>query len=331
MFSPRLAFIGSPRTASPWLLQAVARVGTFEAVCDADAERDVARYHARWAFSDAAAMLREAPPDGVVLEKPPAERADLIKACLAAGVSVLLTGVPGSAGNCKRSDTLARLAGRVVLAAPAIQFAPAVALAKRLLDSGKFGSSLSLEIRSSRRSSTWAAKGGAECVPVDQVYEAVSLVHQLVGPIQRVYAAGHADGAMAGCAVTEAGPVVSLVLHAVGPAEFAGICLEMRSADGSVLRLDQNCRLLCGNGARMDAVHGCSLAAADPAIELGYEGLLAEFRRRLEGRLTSPGLLGGVSSAVAATEAVLASVARGRPTVPRYAGRLKQGVDQHEE
>ncbi len=57
MPSVKLAFLGPARDVSPWLLQSLGRVGTLEAICNEDAERDAARFHARWAFSDLATLL----------------------------------------------------------------------------------------------------------------------------------------------------------------------------------------------------------------------------------------------------------------------------------
>jgi predicted dehydrogenase len=317
---PRFAFVGSPRAASPWLLQALGRVGTLEAICDGEAERDVARYQARWAFSDLGALLKEAEPDGIVLEQPAAERAGVIKQCLASGVGVLLTGLPGSSPACKRLSSIASLAGRVLLAAPAIRFAPAVAVARRLLDSGKFGVPVSLAIQSSRRGAARAGPKDDGPVPVDQIFEAVDLVQHLLGPIQQVYAMAHAEGVLAANGATDGGVIVSFMFHASGAAETAGVRLELRAADGTVLRIDQDCRLACGNGSRVDAAHCISLATVDPAVELGYEGLAAEFRRHLEGGRGSPGMVGPVGAVVAASEAILASAARGRLMMPRQVG-----------
>ena len=97
---PRLAFAGSPRSVSPWLLNAISRIGVFEAICGEDAEREITRFHARWAFeNDLTAMLKEAEPEGVVLASPLPERPRLIKECLTAGASVLVIGPPGTTAS----------------------------------------------------------------------------------------------------------------------------------------------------------------------------------------------------------------------------------------
>ena len=324
MALPRFAFVGSPRTASPWLLQALSRIGTLEAVCHEHAEQDAVRYQARWAFSDARSMFAEAAPDGIIVEQPLAERLATIKDCLAAGVGVLVLGVPSSFAASKRLGTMAALAGRILLAAPAIRFAPAVAMARRLLDSGRFGTPISVILHSSRRG---AARTGPEDdgpVPADQVFEAVDLLHHLLGPIQNVFSVAHNEGGLAATAETGSGVVVSLVFHASGSAHLAGIRLELRAADGGVLLIDQNCHLVCGNGSRVDAAHGVSLAVVDPVLELGFEGLLAEFRRCLDDARPGPGFVGPVSEVLAATEAVLGSAEKRRPLMPRYEGKIAQ-------
>ncbi|HVP10675.1 MAG TPA: hypothetical protein VMV94_05735 [Phycisphaerae bacterium] len=326
MAMPRFAFVGSPRAASPWLLQSLGRIGKLEAICDEEAEREVGRYPARWAFSDLATLLKETEPDGAVVEQPAAVRAAVIKQCLAAGVGVLLTGIPASLSVCRRLGTIASLAGRVLLASPAIRFAPAVSIARRLLDSGKFGVPVSLVLRSVRRHATRAGPKDDGPVPIDQIFEAVDLVQHLLGPIQQVSAIGHAEGVLAVNALTDGGVVVSITFHASGSAEAAGLGVELWAADGTILQIDQNCRLVCRGGTRSDAGRGVSLAAVDPAVELGYDGLLAEFRRHVEAGRSSPGMIGPVEAVVATCEAILASAAKGRPWVPRRLGPSAEGA-----
>jgi predicted dehydrogenase len=316
--------VGSPRTASPWLLQALSRIGTLEAICHEHAEQDAGRYQARWAFTDTQSMLAEAAPDGIIVEQPLAERLATIKHCLAAGVGVLVNGAPSTAAACKRLGTMAALAGRILLAAPAIRFAPVVAVARRLLDSGRFGTPISVTLHSSRRGAARTGPKDDGPVPLDQVFEAVDLLHHLLGPIQSVFAVAHREGSLAATGETGAGVLVSLLFHASGPAHLAGVRMELRAADGAVLLIDQNCHLVCGNGSRVDAAHGVSLAIVDPVLELGFEGLLAEFRRYLEDGRQSPGLVGPVPAVLAATEAVLGSAEKKRPVVPRYEGGIAQ-------
>ncbi len=324
MSLPRVAFVGFPRGASRWMLEALGQVCTLEAICGENAEREVARYRARWAFSDLGSLLKEAAPEGVVLDYSIQHRTRLIKECLAAGAGVLITGVPGSASGCGRISTLARLAGRFVLAAPAIRFAPAMCLARRLVDSGKFGEPISMCVRSTRRGSTQSTVDGQGAVDADQIFETVDIAHHLIGPISRVFAISHGDGAMVVTAVTDTGVPVSLVCHGSGAAESVGVEFEIRNADGTRLTLDRDCRLLCRHGSRVDGVHGVGLAVVNPAIELGFEGLIAEFRRYLQSSKPDSGLSGPVRSVTATTEAVLASAVRQRvvtPKSPKATGR----------
>ncbi len=308
----RLALIGSPRKASPWLIQALGRAGTLEAVCDKEAEQHLGKTSARWAFAEVALLLKEAEPDGVVIARQPEERLSLIKECLSKGAHVLVPGAPAASKSCGRLVTLAKLAGRVVLAAPAIRYAPAVLLAKRLLDSGMFGEPISISLSSTRRGSA-REPGEAGPVPTDQLFEAVDLLHQLLGPMQRVYAVGHADGAMMACGTAASGVAVSATFHANGAAEAVGLEFEMRSSDGARLIVDRDCRLRCSNGPRLDAVHGVGLAAVDPVLELGYEGLVADFCRVMGTGRSGLNVVNAPAEAVATVEAILASAARGRP------------------
>lgn len=312
MSPPKLAFVGPSHSAAPWLITALRRQGTFEALCDVDAEREAARLQVRWTFSDLATMLREAEPIGVVLSQPMRDRPRLIKQCLSAGASVLLTGAPCSAGAAGRLSLFARLSGRCVLAAPAVRFSPVVMLARRLLDSGKLAAPISMTLHATRRGSPRGDFDDHGPVPADQIFEAVDVVHHLLGSLKQVSTVPHADGVVVVAAETTGGVPVSLVLHASGPAEAIGVELEIRSSDGACLRIDRTCELTCGNGSRVDAVHRPTLAASDPIIELGYEALIGEFIRLLRPG-SAAGLVGPVHQTMAATEAILASAARGRP------------------
>lgn len=312
---PRLAFIGPSHAISPWLFQGLRRHGTLEAVCDNNTACDASRIQARWTFTDAATLLSEAEPSGVVLACPHGARHRLIKQCLSAGASVLLTGVPCSAAVASRLALFSKLSGRFVMAAPPIQYSPAALLARRLLDSGKFGTPISLTLRSTRRGTPRDDFDDHGPVPTDQVFEAVSLVQLLLGPLRQVMAVSQDEGVLMAAGITNEGVPVSLALHASGPAEMLGVDVEMRSADGSVLLWDRDGGLSCSNGSRVDACHRPSLASSDPAVELGFDGLVGEFVRFL--RPGGGGLVGPMLHVLASTEAVLASVARGRPVVPR--------------
>ncbi len=317
---PRLAFVGATHAVSPWLLRTLGRLGTFEAVCGEDAERGAALHHARWTFSDPEALLRETEPSGVVVALPVRERLGVIKQCLAGGAGVLVVGSPGPVSAIKRLALLASLSGRAVLATPAIRHAPSILLAKRLIDSGQAGPPVSMTLHSTRRGAPRGDPDDDGPVPADQVFEAVDLVQHLVGPLTWVSAVAQSDaGVLVFSGVTSSDVPVSMVLHSSGPAEAVGIDLEIRSSEGSRLRIDGSCRLTCGNGSRIDAAHRPRLASAEPAVELGYEGLVADFVRVLGLGRNSPELVGLVAEAVAATEAIFASAARRRPVVPKTA------------
>ncbi len=313
MPAPRLAFIGSPRDTSPWLLQAINRVGTLEALCTEDAERETSRCQARWAYSDLGLLLKETRPDGAILQLPADKRANVIKQCLSGGVGVLLTGMAGGVAASQRIDTLARLAGRCVLATTPLRFAPAIMLARRLLDSGKFGKPVAMAVQSNRRGDHSIGITGRCSIHTDQIFELVDLVQHLLGPTEKVFAVAHPEGSLVATLVTDSGIPVSASLHNQSPAESVGTRLEMRASDGNTLTVNQNCRLCSANSTRADALHGFSLAAADPTLELGYEGMLAEFRARIE---AGPGIPGGHSGqwrpVIETCEAILASITKGR-------------------
>lgn len=318
---PRLAFAGSPRSVSPWLLHAISRIGVFEAICGEDAEREITRFHARWAFeNDLTAMLKEAEPEGVVLASPLPERPRLIKECLTAGAGVLVIGPPGTTASCKRLALFAKLTGRLVLAAPAIRFSPSILMTRRLIDSGKLGMPVSMSLHSTRRSSVRDATDGEPISP-DQVFEAVDLVNHLIGPFRRVFALAHADGAMVVSASAGEEVPISMVFHAVGAADAVGIELEIRASDGTRLRIERDGSLFCANGSQVSASRQVTLAGVEPSHELGYDGLTAEFRRHIEAGRTGLGLIGPAIQVTAATEAVLTSAAKGRAVTPKIPTR----------
>lgn len=318
MSTVKFAFVGPTRHVSPWLLRALSQVGTLEAICDDQADREVARYHARWTFSDVAVMLREAEPDGVVLHYPLHDRASLIKTCLSAGCDVLLTGVPGAVSNCKRWLSLGRLTGKHVVAVPPVRFSPVVIQARRLLASGKMGAPVSLLLSSTWQRSQRLDPTEDTVVSVDQIFEAVSLVHHLIGPINQACSYTHTEGVLAVAANAGSGVPVLLRLHSSGTPETVGLDLEIRSADGGELSIDRDGRLSCGNGQGSDVSHRVSVAVMEPSVELGYDGLVAEFRRNILAEHFSPSLVVAAWEATAATEAVLAGLTRNRPQSPKY-------------
>lgn len=313
MATIRFALVGSAREASPWLLRSLAKVGTFEAICDPAAEREAGQHDARWVFSELAALLREAEPQGVVIQRPVAERPRLIKECLAAGASALVLGPPGPAASCKRIETLVKLANRVVFAAPPIRFSPTMLLARKLVESGKLGAPISMTLHSVRPAPSGGPDGDSGAVPIDQVYEAVDLVSQLIGPIRRIQAIDHPEGVLAALAETTAAVPVSMVFHAARTTEAAGLELEIRSAEGTVLRIGRNLELFCGTDSRVEAARSVTIAACDPALELGYEGLVAQFARSMEGGQGGWGSAGAVPEVTMAAEGVLGAAARRRP------------------
>ncbi|MCZ6682528.1 MAG: hypothetical protein O7B26_05035 [Planctomycetota bacterium] len=324
MSQPTLAFVGDLDSVSPWLLRSISACGTFEGICADGGESAASGFHVRWTFADVDTLLKETEPNGVILAVPVANRAKTIKHCLAAGAGVLIPGVPGQASACKRLSTLAKLSGRVVLAASPIRYSPAVGLARRLLDSGQFGAPVSMTVHSTGRSHRRSEPGDDGPVSIDQIFEAVDLIQHLIGPIERVFAVSHDDGATVATASTAAGVPVSLVLHPCGPAESVGIRIEMRAIDGDRLEIDGDGRMLCGGGSKIHASRRGALATTDPAVELGDHGLIAEFVRCLEASRSGPGLIGPAASVSATAEALLASIGAGRPIVPKPAQKTSK-------
>lgn len=317
---PRLAFMGDPNAVSPWLLHSLGRVCVLDSICHAEAERAIGRFHARWAFDDPTMMLKEAEPNGVVLACPVADRVRLSKQCLTAGAAVLVPGPPGRASGCRRLGLFAKLAGRFVLAAPALRFSPAFLMAKRLIESGKFGGTIAMTLHSARRGGAGSFSAGESPIAADQVFEAVDLVQHLVGPVGRVYAVSHAEGTMSVTVSAGEGVPISMAFVARSGLDRVGIDMELDAADGSRLRIDRAGGLFCGNGSKVSAYHQVAAAVAEPAIQLGCDGLVAEFRRRLEESGAGAGLIGPVPAVSAATEAILSSADRGRPVVPNVPG-----------
>jgi predicted dehydrogenase len=305
-------------------MEAIRRQGRFEAALVLGPDRGPAERAARWTFSDTETLLRESEPQGVVLLAPIAERPALVKQCLAAGAAVLVLGSPGPSRGCQRAASLSRLAGRFVLAASPLRFSPAVVLARRLLDSGKFGRPLSMIVRSLWRGGRRAGSEDDGVVPLDQVFEAVDLICHLLGPIESAYSIDHPEGALAAVLASADRVPITLNLHASGSADACGLELELRSTEGGSLVIDRDCRLTSASqGGRVDAAHRPSLPSADPVIELGYDGLLHHFARLVTAR--GGGWAGPVQALAAAAEAVLASAARGRPVALGQPHRAASG------
>lgn len=327
MSQPTLAFAGDIDGVSPWLLRSISQCGTFEGICASGGEFTTSGIHARWTFADLETLLTETEPNGVILAGPVASRPKSIKQCLSTGAGVLIPGAPGPASACKRLSTLAKLSGRVVLAASAIRFSPAVSLARRLLDSGQFGAPISMTVHSTGRSHRRSEPGDDGPVSIDQIFEAVDLVQHLVGPIERVFAISHRDGATVATASTAAGVPVSLVLHPCGPAEAVGTRIELRAIDGDRLEIDADGRMLCGSGSKIHASRRRTLATTDPAVELGDHGLMAEFVRCLEAGRPGQGRMGLATAVTATAQALLASVGTGRPVTPRLAPKPRKTAE----
>jgi predicted dehydrogenase len=325
--TPRIALVGPPDAVSAWLLRSIASQSIFEAICHPGSETLARQHQARWTFPDAAAMFRDGTPDGVIISHEYSERPRLIKQTLAAGAGVLVCGSPGPAAACKRLASFAKLSGRVVMAAPPIRFSPAMLLARRLIESGRAGIPNLICLRSTRRGEARSNTDQAGRLPVDQIFEAADILYHLAGPMQQVFATAHEEDVLVASAQTLSGVPVSIVLHANGPVDAVGLELEVRSRDGSRLRLDTDGRLVSGNGSRMHAAHQPSLAVTDPAVELGYDGIISEFIRYLRAGRTGAGMVGPVSPVALTAEAILASAARGRPIAPRlHPGRRSRAA-----
>lgn len=316
MRNPRFAFFGSPRSVSPWLLHSISKIGTFDAICGPDAEREANRLNARWAFSNLSEMLHETEPDGVILACPMSERMARIKECLSERASVLVLGPP-SLNAFKGLSSFAKLSERFVLAAPAIRFAPASLLARRLMQSGEISLPVSIRIESTRRGYERDPSEGFGPISADHVFEVVDLIHYLIGSIQRVFSLAHPEGSLVVSAVGPRGVPISMVFHSAGTAEAVGIELEIRSSDGTRLNLNRECDLTCGSGSRMSAVHRTTLCSLDPSLELGYDGLIAEFRRLIEAERGGVGLIGAVGALADVSKAIFQSAERGHPIEPK--------------
>jgi predicted dehydrogenase len=317
----RLAFVGPPEMVSPWLLRAVGQTDAqFVAICAEDAaraERAAAEFHVRWPYQDLGTLLAEAQPHGVITAAPLSHRETIVRRCLAAGVSVLVIGLPlpppGRPPACGRA---------LLWGAAAPRFAPAGTLVRRMIESGKIGDVLSLTVSLAHWRSVRSVADAAWPVSPDLVFQAVDWIEDLVGPAQEVLARGHPDGSLMATLVCRRDVPVSLALHEHGPPERSGAALELRSTDGALLVLDREMRLACQNGTRTLASYTPALGASDPAVEFGYVGLIKEFLRRMSdghahgsaakaaSETGHPSGERGLSSPVRTTQAILSAVSR---------------------
>lgn len=315
MNPPRIAFVGHPDRVSPWLLRAIEQAATFEAICCPGTEESARRYRARWSFDKLEEMLRESEPDGVVLAVGPAKRPAMIKECLSAGVSVLTPEAPGPASACTRLGSLAKLSGRTVLAASPARYAPAILLARRLIDSGRISIPMLASLHITRRGHAREDESDRGCIPSSLAFEAMDLIHHLFDGVDSVSCLAQEDAAV-GVVRAAGGVAISLLLHANGAADAEGMHLEIRGRDGSRIAIDADGRLLCGNNSRMHAAHRPTRLAADPIVEFGYAGLIDDFCRYLRLARSTPGMPGAVPAVVASAEALLGSALKGRTIAP---------------
>ncbi len=323
MNPPRIAYIGHPDRVSPWLLRAIEQAATFDAICCPGAEDAARRYRARWSFEDLSAMLRETEPDGVVLAVGPARRPAIIKECLAAGTSVLVPEAPGPQSACARLGGMAKLSGRTLLAASPSRYAPAILLARRLIDSGRISMPVLGALHITRRGQAREDESDRGCIPSSLAFEAMDLIHHLFDGVDCVSSTPQEDAAV-GMVRTPGGVAISLLLHANGAADAEGMHLEIRGRDGSRIVIDADGRLLCGNNARMHAAHRPTRLAADPIVEFGYAGLIDDFCRLLRVGRANPGMPGGVPAVVASAEALLASATTGKAVAPTGKARPRR-------
>jgi len=320
---PRIAYVGRPDRVSPWLLRAIEQTATFEAICSPEAGEAARRYHARWSFDDLDAMLGETQPDGVILAIGPANRPAIIKQCLSAGIAVLVPDAPGPSAACVRLANIARLSGRTLLAASPLRFAPAVLLARRLIDSGRISEPLLATLHLTRRGQAREDETDRGCIPHGLAFEAMDVIHHLFDGVEAVSCMPQEDAAVA--VVRAAGGVaISLMLQSNGAADAEGMTLEVRGRDGSRITIDADGRLLCGNGSRMHAAHRPTRLAADPCVEFGFTGMVEEFCRCLRLARSSSGMPGPAAAVTASAEALLASAAKGRPQSPGGKVRTKR-------
>ena len=325
MILPKLAFVGSTHQAPPWLIHSIRKHGTLEAVCDESPRRDADVFQARWMYSDVAALLREAEPAGVIVFRPNNERFGIIKQCLGSGASVLVPGIPCGAARWDRVATMSKLAGRTVVSASPARFAPGVSVARRLIESGKFGTPMSLALHITRRGTPREGLDDQGPVAADQVFEAADLVQTLIGSIREVTSVAHQEGALMVVGRTMTDTPFSLNLHASGPPESLGLELELRSVDGTCMRIEKTGQLFCGNGSRVDAMYRPTLATSDPAVELGFDGLVGEFVRWVAAGSTMAADSVPCASVIASSEAILSSARSGHKVAVKRRAPLNYG------
>ena len=281
---------------------------SFVAICDDDAQRAdraAATYHARWPFHGFRTLLTEAQPQAVVLAAPLAQRADLVRRCLAQGVCTLVIGLPVA----PRPRWPVR-SGAFVWAASPLRFSPVGVLARRLIDSGKVSAWLGGSL-----SAAWPRNARQRAVqewPVspDHVFEAVDWIEHLCGPTRELFARAHPDGAVVATLVSNADVPVAVALHEHGSPDHAGMALELRGTDAERLCIAPDLRLTCAHGARIVAGYAPPWPSSDPSQELGYAGLLREFLRRVNERKPAAAKSAETPAAWRTTQSLLSALTR---------------------
>lgn len=140
----KVAFIGCGGHAKTSLYPLLPGLGfDLAATCAtslANAQDTAARFGADGAYDDVERMLKEVRPEAVLVAVPPTAYADIVRACVAAGVPAFLE-KPGatSADEARALASLAEQAGVPVMVGYMKRFAPAYQQARECLQRGDFG------------------------------------------------------------------------------------------------------------------------------------------------------------------------------------------------
>jgi hypothetical protein len=134
-----------------------------------------------------------------------------------------------------------------------------------------------------------------------------------MGPAREIFARGHPDGALTATVVTDGDVPMSVQVFEHGRPEAAGMSVNLRGVDGTLLTLGSDMRVWCACGARAPTTYTPSLTASDPTVELGYTGLVQEFARRASERRGAESMEAGWAAPARTVEAIMTAITRAGP------------------
>lgn len=325
----RLAAIGCGNHATNRVFPCFAKVGVdLVGVCDLDegrARANAARFAGKAAFTDAARMLDETRPDGVVVCAGPRQHVDLALLALAKGIPVY-TEKPAAptAADAWRVAQAARAAGKLVMTGFKYRYGRAMDKVRAIMATPGFGRVQAISLL---RVSGWMTNGEDPrsqflldfcCHPID-------LIAYLGGEVDEVYAVATTKESYAITVRFASGCVASLLFSCRGSWSRPIDRCEILGEAGHVIAIDDQIFMRYHVDGKQQDAHEpkfCT-AGSDSMEETGFIPEVRAFVEHLRGQRPIERIPSRIDESVrslALYEAILASLAGGRPEKPRRWG-----------